>query len=98
MWRPDPLSCNVKCGNLTPNDPCQMWRRDPKFPRLEKIDLQEGETVKIEIKEKNHRKSFLFVGYGKVLKYRFTPHAYGLNKPHQWINRQLYQIGLRKAA
>ena len=77
---------------------CQMWRRDPKFPRLEKIDLQEGETVEIEIKEKNHRKSFLFVGYGKVLKYRFTPHAYGLNKPHQWINRQLYQIGLRKAA
>ena len=36
---------------------------------LEKIDLQEGETVEIEIKEKNHRKSFLFVGYGKVLKY-----------------------------
>jgi len=36
---------------------------------LEKIDLQEGETVEIEIKEKNHRKLFLSVGYGKVLKY-----------------------------
>ncbi|HEC67454.1 MAG TPA: DUF104 domain-containing protein [Candidatus Desulfofervidus auxilii] len=42
-----------------------MWRRDPKFPRLEKIDLQEGETVEIEIKEKKPQKVISLRGIWK---------------------------------